>query len=64
MLWWYGESVEEHQDDDQPVESHRFDSQPAIPAAEPVPAAPAPTAGGEIYVSARDNANVTQLAFK
>ena len=51
VLWWYGESVEEHQDDDQPIERHRFDSQSALPAAEPVPAAPAPTAGDEIMVS-------------
>lgn len=46
MLRRYGESVQEHQDDDQPVKRHRFDGQAAFPAAEPVPAAPAPTGGG------------------
>lgn len=45
MLRWYCESVEEHQNDDQPIKRHRFDGQPALPAAESVPAAPAPTAG-------------------
>lgn len=44
MLGWYCESVEEHQNDDQPIKRHRFDGQPALPAAESVPAAPAPTA--------------------
>lgn len=46
MLGRYGESVEEHQDDDQPIKRHRFDGQTTLPAAEPVPAAPAPTGGG------------------
>lgn len=45
MFRGYGECVEEHQDDDQPIERHRFHRQPALPAAEPVPAAPAPTTG-------------------
>lgn len=45
MLGRYCESVEEHQNDDQPVKRHRFDGQAALPAAESVPAAPAPTAG-------------------
>lgn len=49
MLGWYCESVEEHQNDDQPIKRHRFDGQAALPAAESVPAAPAPTAGrGEV----------------
>lgn len=48
MLGRYGKSVEEHQDDDQPIKRHRFDGQTTLPAAEPVPAAPAPTGeGGE-----------------
>jgi len=40
-----GERVEEHQDDDQPIEMHRFHRHAAVPSAVPVPATPAPTAG-------------------
>lgn len=64
MLGRYGESVEEHQDDDQPIKRHRFDSQPALPAAEPVPAAPAPTAGGHSNIVTKNNTNVTHFACK
>lgn len=37
----YGESVKEHQDNDQPVEGGRFHRCSALPATESVPASPA-----------------------
>ena len=39
-----GQRVEEHQEDHQPVEGGGFHRQATLPAAEPVPAAPVPTA--------------------
>lgn len=42
-----GQSVEENQEDDQPIEKLRFDRRPALPPAQPVPPARVPTAGRE-----------------
>ena len=39
-----GQRVEEHQDDDQPIEGHRLHRRPALPAAKTVPPPPLATA--------------------
>lgn len=45
-----GQSVEENQEDDQPVENLRLDPRPALPPKQPVPPARVSTAqeGGEM----------------
>lgn len=43
MLRGDGESVEKHQDDDQPIKRHRFHSCTTLPAAETVPPSPLTT---------------------
>ena len=52
-----GQSVEENQEDDQPVENLRLDPRPALPPEESVPPARVPTAqeGGEIEAEGRGN---------
>lgn len=45
VLGGNGEGVEEHQDDDQPVEGHRLHGGATLPAAETVPASPLAAAG-------------------
>lgn len=42
-----GESVEENQEDDQPIEKLRFDGRPTLAPAQPVPPARVATEGGE-----------------
>lgn len=43
MFRGYGESVEENQEDDQPIENLRLDRRSALPPKQPVPPARVPT---------------------
>lgn len=56
-----GQGVEEHQDDHQPIERHRFHRQAAIPSDVAVPSTPAPTVEKQ-EVSITRQPHATQVA--